>query len=148
MRVIFPHDFTHDMSTFFGWFINRIACFPHGKNNTTLNRFQTISSIRNRTVLNYVFGVDVKTIPHQVIQGGWYEVFCDFRSFVLPFFRHYFLTSLMNVSSSLKETFSSIQARRWEGSFPMRILMRFSTTKGSSIVTLYNLRVALFMVVL
>ena len=134
VRMVFAHDLSDDVRAFLGRFLKGVARFPHRVDDAALNGFHPVSGIGDRAVLDDILRVDIKTFPHQVVEGARNDHFGDDRGFGF-FLRHYSLTSLMKRSSSLNTTFSSIQARRLEASLPMRTEIRFSTTIGSSILT-------------
>ena len=130
MRVIVTHDLTNDVGALFRGFIDGIARIIHRVDDAALNRLHAVSRIGDRAVFDDVFGIDAKTIAHQVIQSGRLDGFGD--DFLFYFLAcHYLLTSLTKLSTSLNVRFSSIQSRLCEASLPIRTEMRFSTTSGS-----------------
>ena len=69
MWVKITHNVTHRLGRFTIALVMGIAIFIHGIKNTTLNGFQTVTNVRKRTLLNNVFGVASKTLPHDVLKG-------------------------------------------------------------------------------
>ena len=69
MGVKITHNVTHRLGRFTIALVMGIAILIHGIKNTTLNGFQTVTNVRKRTLLNNVFGVASKTLPHDVLKG-------------------------------------------------------------------------------
>ena len=113
MRMVFTHDFADDMGAFLGGLIDCVARFIHRIDDAALNGLQAVPRIGDGAVLDNVFGVDVKAIPHEFVHGGRIDYFRDFGGGWFFFFlRHYLSTSLMNASVSSNLMLFSIQTRR------------------------------------
>ncbi|CRH94805.1 Uncharacterised protein [Chlamydia trachomatis] len=69
MRVEITHDIPDGLGRLAVAFFKSIAILIHRIKNAALNGLEPITNIRQRSLLNNVFGVATKALSHDVLEG-------------------------------------------------------------------------------